>query len=141
MSIERNKQTVRRFFEEVYNQGNLAALHEIVAPDFTIDSTHAPDLSGPARAAHAVEAMRRAFPDLRFTVEELIGEGETVAVRLTWRGTHRGTFLGVAPTGRVVEVEGIEVVRLRDAQIVGGWHLFDALGALRQMGAREIPGG
>jgi predicted ester cyclase len=81
-----------------------------------------------------VEGLRRAFPDLRFILEEAVAEGGTVAVRYYWTGTHKGAFLDVAPTGRTVVVRGMDFYRVRNGAIVEHWHTVDELGLLRQLG-------
>jgi predicted ester cyclase len=131
MSIEANKSTVRRFFEEVFNQDNDVLLDELFHPDYrgSGDPHHGP--RGPERARRGVAYMRAAFPDIRFSVEHLVGEGDEVVVYVTFRGTHRGSFLGIAPTGKTVEVRGAEMARLQDGLIVEEvWHLYDLAGLI-----------
>lgn len=137
MTTERNKATVRRYFEEVCNGRRFDVADEIFAADFGSNSPHQHGLSGPERAIHAFQRMLTAFPDIRFSVEELIAEGDNVVVRVTWRGTHQGEFMGIAPTGRPVEVSGVECARFSGDQIVAeGWHYLDHPGLLHQLGAR-----
>jgi len=137
MSTEQNKAIVRCYFEEVYNQHDDTLIHELFAPGFRDLSE--PDhhgLHGPALAQHVVDYERSVFPDIHFTVEDMLAEGDDVVVRLTIRGTHRGTFRGIPPTGRRVTVTGIERLRLTDgkiAQVV--WHYYDRLAMLQQMDA------
>jgi predicted ester cyclase len=78
--------------------------------------------------------VRRAFPDLHYTLEDIVLGGEKAALRTTLRGTHRGDFFGVAPTGRKVEVQELQIEHFRDGQIVAPWHLIDDLGLQRQLG-------
>jgi steroid delta-isomerase-like uncharacterized protein len=139
MSIEHNKTIVRRFFEEVYNQGDLALIEELFAPSFGGPKSAHYGVHGPEAARRGVAAMRDAFPDIRFTVEELVAEGERVVVRVTFRGTHQGSFMGVAPTGRRVTVAGVELARLSGGRIAEEvWHNYDLLGLLEQLGAVTI---
>ena len=85
-------------------------------------------------------AFRRTFLDIHFTVDTLTAEGDDVVVHVTWRGTHQGEFLGLAPTGRVVQVAGAELARLRAGRIVAAvWHHMDTLSLLRQLGAWPHP--
>lgn len=84
--------------------------------------------------------FRKAFPDLRFTVEDLIAEGDRVAVRVSFHGTHQGEFLGISSTGRQVVGTGIEIVRFAGGQIVEEWHKY-VLGLVRQLQAPAAPDG
>ena len=135
MSIEHNKATVRRYFEEVCNKRNFHVAGEIFAPEF--GSSKPGGISGPERAIHIFKNMLAAFPDIHFTVEEMIAEGDNVVVRVTWRGTHEGKFIGIAPTGGQVEVSGVELARLSDGKIVAeGWHYLDYAELMRQLGVK-----
>jgi steroid delta-isomerase-like uncharacterized protein len=136
-SIEQNKALVRRFFEEVFNQGNLSVADEIIASGFGGHgfASHGRE-HGPNNAKRTVTQFKAAFPDIRFQVEEMIAEEDKVVVRITFRGTHQGTFMGIAPTGKAVEVGGVELARIADGKIVEeGWHFMDEIGLLNQLGA------
>src|SRR5918997_2118439 len=109
-----HRDLVRRFIEGVLGRGDFAALNALAAPDC---ADHAA-ASGPGALAQFLVPWRAAFPDLAITIEDLTAAGDTVAVRWTLRGTHRGAFLGRPPTGRAVAVTGIERYRLADGQIV-----------------------
>jgi steroid delta-isomerase-like uncharacterized protein len=87
-----------------------------------------------------VEAFRDSFPDLEGSLEDQTAEGDKVVNRYTGRGTHRGEFLGVGPTGREVELSGVTIFRLRGGKIVEGWDFYDGLGLLRQLGAMPPSG-
>jgi predicted ester cyclase len=138
-----NKAVVRSFFEQVFNQGRLDLIEELFAPDYTGAGFAGHGPSGPASVRRAVMAYRWAFPDIHFTVNTLTAEGDDVVVHVTWRGAHQGDFMGFAPTGRVVEVSGAELARLRPAPEASGsprivaavWHVFDGLSLVRQLGA------
>lgn len=135
MSTEQNKAIVRSFFEEVYNKGNLDLIDTIFSPDYRGLPAGGHTAHGPGSVRHTVTTMRHAFPDIHFTVEDIVAEGDNVVIHMTFRGTHRGAFLGIPPTGRQVEVEGAELARLAGGQIVeAGWQLHDMLGLLRQLG-------
>ncbi len=134
MSTEENKARVHRFFEEVFNRKNMAALDEFVDPQ-------AVDHPAPAGAPGGIEGARQfagmflaAFPDVRFMVEDLIAEGDQVVARLTQSGTHQGIFLGIPPTGKRVKVTGIEIFRLAGGKIVEHWNSYDDLGLFQQLG-------
>jgi steroid delta-isomerase-like uncharacterized protein len=139
MSTEPNKAIVRRFFEEVYNQGNLALADELFAADFGGPGRGHHAVRGPEAARRGVRTMRTAFPDIHFTVEDLVAEDDKVVVRVTFRGTHQGIFMGIAPTGRKVTGIGVELARLADGKIVEeGWHHYDLLHLLEQLGVVQI---
>lgn len=130
-----NKEVVRRIYEEAINTGRLELLDELVA-----DAYEAPDgAKGAAAFGANVAELRAGFPDIRFTVEDLIGEGDRVAVRWSWIATHRGTFRRIAPTGKRITNSGIAIYQLRDGKIVRSWLETDRLGALQQMDAAPAP--
>jgi predicted ester cyclase len=81
-----------------------------------------------------VKVSRDAFPDLQFTAEDMIAEGDKVAARYTMRGTHQGEFMGVAPTGNQIEVTGIDIVRFEGGKMVEHWANSDELGMMQQLG-------
>jgi steroid delta-isomerase-like uncharacterized protein len=140
MSTEQNKAIVRRFIEAVQNEGDLAALDALVAPGYVNHSTPPgvpPDREG---LKQLTALFRAAFPDGRMTIEEMVAEGDRVATRKTFRGTHRGELLGLPPTGRAVEIALLDLVRLADGQVVESWSVADELGLLRQLGALPSPG-
>ena len=128
-----NKALVRRFVEEVVNRGDLRLLADLVAPNHV---RHAPDgdLYGPEGVRIDLADYRVAFPDLEVAIEDVIAEGDWVASRFVLRGTHRGPFLGVAPTGRAVELVGIGVDRVSGGRLTESWVSLDGLGLLRRLG-------
>ncbi len=130
---EANKVIVRRYIEAVWHEGRPAA------PFFARGyqrylSPAAPPLSGDEQQAR-IAAFRLAFPDLRFTVEDLVAEGDRVVLRATMRGTHRGPFRGVAPTGRRIEGAVLDVVRVEGGVFAEHWGGPDLWDVLRQLGA------
>ena len=138
MSPDEHKAISRRT-AELINRRDLDALDPFFAPgyaDRTAPPGEAGDLSGLKRSFAAVIA---AFPDLRITVEDQVAEGDRVVDRFTDRGTHRGEFLGVAPTGRAVTIAGAAIHRFVDGKIAESWFYVDALDLLRQLGATSPP--
>lgn len=136
---ESNKQVIRRLFDDVLNGGKLGLLDTLVGAAYVDHSPASGQAPGTAGVKAKVAALRAGFPDLRFTLEELVGEDEVVAARYHWRGTHRGSFLGIPPTGRTVLVRGMDFYRLRDEKIVEHWDIVDDLGMLTQLG--DLDGG
>lgn len=140
MSTEENKTTSRRFYEALFNEGNLDAAEEIVASDFVL---HDPNLPEEPRGVEGlkqfVSLYRSAFPDIRFEIEKQIAEGDMVGTRWTARGTHRGELMGIAPTEACVEVGAFTLHRFSDGKIAEDWAHYDALGMMRQLGAIPAP--
>jgi predicted ester cyclase len=117
MSSEENKAIVRRLFEEVLNEGRLTAIDELVATDYL---SHA---GAPRRKdfKQVVIRLRAGFPDLRYTIEDLIAEGDKVVIRATMHGTHGVDYLGIPPTGKRVTSESIHIVRLASGKFREHW--------------------
>jgi len=131
---DENKATVRRLMEEVWTKGNLSLADQFFSANYTHHDTSTPDFGpGPEGEKKRATLYRTAFPDLQFTVEGVIAEGDTVSVRWSGRGTHRGPLSGVAPSGKKVSVSGMTLVRFAGAKIVEGWVNWDALGLLQQL--------
>jgi steroid delta-isomerase-like uncharacterized protein len=130
-----NKNSIRRLFEEVWNKGNVAVVDELFAPAYAHHDPSSPDLGhGPEGEKRRATLYRSAFPDLRFTVEDVIADGDRVVARYSARGTHKGELNGIAPTGKQVNVSGVSIVRFANGKIVEGWANWDALGLMQQLG-------
>ena len=137
---EQNKAIARRFYDEVINKGNLALADALLTHDFMDHGAQGVpmNLEGFKRFATGLAA---AFPDLRVTVEDMVAEGDKVAVRVTVSGTHTGVFMGsVQATGKRVTWTGIDIMRLRDGKIAERWNHRDLLGLLQQLGVAPSPG-
>jgi predicted ester cyclase len=137
MSEEENKTLVRRAWEDLFNKGNLATADELIAASF---KNHAAPGSapGPGSFKQLVTGYRSAFPDAQFTIEDLLADGDKVVMRSNLRGTHRGSFLGIAPTGRHISQEQIHIVRVASGQIVEHWAVRDDLSLMRQLGVVHL---
>ena len=132
---EQNKAVIRRWIEAL-NAGNLDVADEIYAPDFVMHDPGNPDrLPGPEGTKQGFAAFLAAFPDLHVTIEDIIAEGDKVVWRVSLTGTHKGEFLGIAPTGKQITNTGITIVRMVDGKFVEGWQNGDDLGMLQQIGA------
>lgn len=134
MSVEENKALVRHFVEEFWSAGNLAAADELIAEDAIIT------LPGIGQVDHATlkgfaRTLRSAFPNWHSSLEEMVGEGETIAERWTGTGTHQSEFQGIAPTGAHVQVPGAVFYRIVSGKIVEFHGLFDGFAMMRQLGA------
>lgn len=139
VSENENKLIIRRFIDEVLNQRNFATLDEIVGKDF-IEEVPFPG-QGPGRDGlrDIIKIFAAAFPDMHWEVEEQIAEGDKVATRFTFTGTHRGEFLGIPATGRAVSVWGIVIDVVRDGTFIQSRIIMDTLGLLGQLGATGGP--
>jgi steroid delta-isomerase-like uncharacterized protein len=128
-----NRTLARRFFEEVWNQGDEAGIDRYIA----LDAAGNDPTFGTGREAFRAQwtKWRAAFPDLHFAVEDIVAEGDKVVTRWTLTGTHQGEFLGVAPTGRAISVAGMSLDRIANGQIAEGFDAWDELGLHRQLGA------
>ena len=135
---EENKAIVRRFWEEAFNTGNLAVVDEIFAPDYGHITTGGTMGHGPEHVKQTITRDRIGFPDFRFTIEEMIAEGDKVVVRWTARGTHQGVFRGIPPTGKQVTITGVEIHRVVGGKIVAGWRKWDRMDVMQQLGVTDI---
>ncbi len=136
---ETNKAQFRRTYEEMFHQGNLAVADELIAPD-CINHEVPPGMNnrGPESARQVVTMLRSAFPDLHFTIEELVAEGDTVVGRVTMSGTHQGPFMGIAPTGRSLRQAQVHFVRFRDGKGIEHRAVRDDLGMMQQLGVIPV---
>ena len=135
MSAEDNKALVRRYLEEVWHEGNIAAVDAFLAPHYRryLSPAAAPlTLDGQRQR---LTGFRAAFPDIQLTIEDMFAEGDRVAFRSTMRGTHQGVFQGIAPTGKQVTVSLIDVVRVEHGKLVEHWGGPDLWDLLQQLGA------
>jgi steroid delta-isomerase-like uncharacterized protein len=130
MTIEQNKQRARSIYDAVLTQGQTDLLQDLISPDFV--GAHGE--TGPAGFATTIAGLRAAFPDIRYTVEDVVAEGDRVVLRWRWEGTHRAAFRGFAPTGKRVSDSGISIYQLRDGKIIRAWLETNRLGFLQQIG-------
>ncbi len=137
MSTETNKDLVRTHFEQIFNRGNLSVADRIYSPMVVLHDPMAPPLSaGIDGIKQYVRLYRSPIPDLHFEVKTLIAEGNFVAALYTAQGTHRNTFLGIAPTGKFGIVTGATIYRIEDDRIAEMWVHWDVMGLLRQLGVQ-----
>jgi steroid delta-isomerase-like uncharacterized protein len=139
MSTESNKALVRRLFEEVVNQRNLALIDEIIAEDIVIHTPVPGVRPGRESFRQFLDVFLSAFPVQHAEVEDVIAEADQVAVLHTHRVEHTGAFIGAPPTGRKASVPGIEVFRVAGGQIAEMWHQDDLLGLMQQLGLAPGP--
>ena len=132
MSTEDNKAHVRRGFEAV-NQKNLAVFDELLTPDVVFHNAST-TMQGLEAYKQFLSMYMTAFPDLHFTIEDMIAEGDTVVARFTTRGTHQGNLMGIPPTGKQVSGTGMFIDRIVNGKGVEQWFNTDDLGLLQQLG-------
>ncbi len=135
MSTEANKHLIRRFYDEVWNRGNVAVAQEIFADDYVRNDLR-PTQAGPGAAGQAKIAadFRRAFPDLTFHVDILVAEDDLVAARWTAEGTQSGPWGNMEATGKRARFSGVNIFRIREGKVAEIWNHRDDLGLMQQVG-------
>jgi len=136
----RNKMNERRFFEEIWSNGNFAVMNDLVAPDY-IDHDSNNSSAGPEGLRQEVSLYRNAFPDLVFVIEDVIAEGDKVVTRLTATGTQKRDLPGIPATGKRVTISGMYITRYDEGRAAEAWVKFDFLGLYRQLGVIPTRGG
>jgi steroid delta-isomerase-like uncharacterized protein len=141
MAAEENIQLMRRWFQEVWNEGKIQTVYDLLSPD-AIGKGQAgaqDEIHGPKDFIPFVERIRNAFPDIHVTLEDLLAVGDKVAVRWSAAMTHNGDGLGLPATGKPVRITGITIARIVDGKIIEGWDNWDQLAMLQQIGAYQQP--
>lgn len=137
MSVE-NKAVVRRWFEEVWNKGRAAAIDDMLAANGVIHGL-GQSLHGPSEFKTFHAAYRTAFPDIKIHIDDIVAEGDTVAIRWSAVATHGGTLLGAAATNKVVKFTEMGFARVQNGKIVEGWNNYDELGIFGSLGMVNLP--
>jgi steroid delta-isomerase-like uncharacterized protein len=140
MSTEENKARQRRLVEEFINQGNTAVALALVAEDFIGLDLSAGHQRGREGLIDIIARMRTAFPDLEWTIEEQVAEGDKVALYCVWRGTHQGEFLGIPPTGKRVTVPCVNFDYWVAGQCKKSRFMMDTMSLMQQLGVVPPPG-
>lgn len=138
MKEDANKDLMRRFTDFI-NSASEKLAEELIAPHaiFHVPGQSEP-MRGPAGYLAIIAMMRGGFPDIQWSLEEMVAEGDTVAARFTMRGTHKGNFIGVPPTGKTIEVKAMNFYHFSNGQIVEEHGQPDLLGLLQQIGAAPM---
>ena len=137
---EENKAIARRYLEEAFNNKNLDVIDEIVSDDY-IDHHMPFELPrGPKGVKLSFNYLFSAFPDCRSIVKDVISEGDKVATRFEFTGTHQGEFLGIPGTGKQFSITSIHIFRITDGKLMERWENADHLGWMRQLGVIPSPG-
>ena len=140
MSTEDNKELIRRYIDEVINTGNVDQIENFVAPDYVEVHEGKRYPVGIDGAKEHILGVRQTYPDLELTVENQIAEGEWVATCITARGTHKGVWLGIKPTGKSLVYTGVNVNRIVNGRIVEHGGAANLLGPLIDAGAVKVVG-
>jgi predicted ester cyclase len=135
MSLEDNKSIARRFYEEVVNTGNVDLMPRFVSPEYAEIHDGKKYVVGVEGSKAHILGVRQTYPDLYITIERQIAEGEWVATCITARGTHKGSWLGIKPTGKPVVFTGVNIDRVVDGRIVEHGGAANMLGPLLEIGA------
>ncbi|TDE47897.1 ester cyclase [Nonomuraea mesophila] len=140
-TVERNKETLRRFHDAVSTGDEeiiSRTIDEVVQPDVQIRTPLPIETTGTSALKEVFTVLRRAFPDLHIEIEDVIAEGDRVVTRNTVTGTHRGEYMGVPPTGRTITYKEILIARFTDGRVAETWAVVDVMSQLRQLGV--LPG-
>ena len=135
MSTEQNKQIIRGFIDEIINTGDMDAAGDYVADDVIELAPFPGQGPGLPGLKDVLRGMRNAFPDMHWTVEEQIAEGDKVLTRFNWTGTHKAEFFGIPATGRQVSVWGMVIDRMESAKVKDTRILMDVFGLMKQLGS------
>jgi predicted SnoaL-like aldol condensation-catalyzing enzyme len=135
MSLDFNARLIQRYFDEVWNDGQLDVLDELLTADYINHSPGLPNPKpGPADLKPIVVHMRSAMPDLHYTILDLVVSEDKVAAFVRLTATHTGSLFGIAPTGRRIDVRQMQIERIREGKICEHWRLTDDLSLMRQLG-------
>lgn len=135
---EENKKIARRVIEELWNRGNFEVADELIARDY-IGHMPGDETHGPEGVKVFFSEQRLAFPDIHYSVEDQVAEGDKVVTRWIARGTHKGELGGMPPTGKQGCVTGITISRIADGKLIEAWSNPDELGLMQQLGAIPRP--
>ena len=139
MSVDENIAIMRRWFQEVWNEGKTQTIRELLATDAVGigELEDGAPLRGPVEFVPFVERIRGAFPDIKMEISDIFGAEDKVVLRWSATMTHRGDHLGIPATGKPVRMTGMTIARIANNQIVEGWDNWDQLGMLKQIGVYE----
>ena len=140
MPTEQNKAIARRVLEEAANQHKLELLDELLAPDYVLHDPANPMVQDRETFKQFLGGHYTAFPDVKWTVEDVVAEGDRVVVRWTLTGTHKGPLMGIPPTGKQVNMWGISIYRIANGKVAEEWAVADVMGFMQQLGVLPPPG-
>jgi len=139
-AAEQNKAVARRVLEEAASQHKLELVDELLAPDYVLHDPANPMVRDRETFKQFLGGHYTAFPDVKWTIEDVVAEGDKVVVRWTLTGTHQGPLLGIPPTGKQVSMWGISIYRIADGKVAEEWAVSDVMGFMQQLGVLPPPG-
>lgn len=139
MSVETNMAVVSRIWDEVWNQGNLATVDEVLSASYVGHIPSTGGVRGTEEFKRLISDYRSAFPDFHLAAEDMFGQGDKLVARWVSRATHQGSYAGIPPTGRQIEVTGISIFELVDGKVQEEWEEFGTLALMQQLGAVSAP--
>ena len=128
-----NKAKFQLLYDEILNKGNLEAFEQLCAPNFVKHAIPPSPDYGIEGSKQSVLMLRNAFPDIKYTVDDMIEDGDKLVARWSAKGTHKGEFMGIPPTGRQVAFTGIEIIRVKDGKAIEEWEELDRAGLMQQL--------
>jgi steroid delta-isomerase-like uncharacterized protein len=133
---ERNIEVVRSWIDEAWSKGNLTVADDLLTDGFVLhDPVAGREVIGREAERGLIAGLRTSIPDLAFTIDDVVADGDNVTIRWIAEGTHGGELLGVASTGRPLAIRGVDMYRLEDGRIAESWTFWDLPGMLRTIGA------
>ena len=142
MSVEENVQLMRRWFQEVWNEGRTETVYDLLASEAVATGQRGAEaeIRGPEEFVKFVHEIHGSFSDMKLTIEDIFGADDKVVVRWSATMTHTGDALGFPPSGKTIRSRGVSIARIVSGKIVEGWDNWDQLGMLEQIGAYQQPG-
>ncbi|HEY1657702.1 MAG TPA: ester cyclase [Candidatus Sulfotelmatobacter sp.] len=139
MPVEENIQLMQRWFQEVWNEGRIQTIYDLLASNAVAkgQSGGESEIRGPEEFARFVQQIRAAFRDVKLQVEDIFGAKDEVVIRWSAVMTHTGDAFGVSATGKSVRTRGVTIARIENGKIIEGWDNWDQLGMLEQIGALQ----
>ena len=134
-----NKKIAVLEIEKLWNEGNLDVADQVYAPNQILHFRGEKYPFGPEDAKKVVSAWRKAFPDFKFKIEDMVAEGDKIAVRYTFSGTHQEKFWGIAPTGNKINVTQMNIISFKNGKMVEAWEDYDEYGLKTQLGMEMKP--
>ena len=135
LELQKNKESMKRIFEEAWSKGNLEVLDEVVAPSFKQNQYDRPSTREGFKAI--IQEVRTAFPDLKVTLEDSVAADDKVWMLVTCRGTHLGQFKGIPPTGRRFEISEVHIGRFENGKAVEHWGVSDMARLMEHLGVTK----
>lgn len=128
-----NKAKFQRLYDDILNQGKLEVFEELCAPNFVKHAMAPTPDYGIEGSKQSVIMLRNAFPDIKYVVEDMMEDGDKLVARWSAKGTHKGEFMGIPPTGKQVAFSGIEIIRVENGKAVEEWEELDRAGLMAQL--------